>query len=347
MVSIVIPVYNAEKYLAHCIVSVLKQTYRPIQIILVNDNSIDNSLEICQSYQRKYPSNIFVIDKKCNEGVDLARFSGLEKVFEINPNGYVCFLDSDDWLERDAIKNMVSRLKETDADVVSMQMKRNFCKGVSIKMKSYAEYRLFDDYELHNKLYISFFGYAALPTYMCGKLYKAQTLRSANLRPSHYKMCEDHMFNMYLFPHINSWVNMDYYGYIYRYGGTTAKFNPLWPELKNQNLEKREFAYKYDYLNKVKPLLDIELKNIFYSDVAQRLAFCSELEFMSWIKEALDDDVWLLTKDSSEIESNEDFHYIYNKDISGIVTLAQKKVKQNPIKVLIKRFFVKLNNWFG
>ncbi len=78
-ISVIIPVYNTAKYLQKCIESVLNQTYKDFEIILVNDASTDNSLEICQQYAAKF-SNIRLINKPINEGVDKARFSALESV---------------------------------------------------------------------------------------------------------------------------------------------------------------------------------------------------------------------------------------------------------------------------
>ena len=78
-ISVIIPVYNTAKYLKKCIESVLNQTYKDFEIILVNDASTDNSLEICEHYVSKF-SNIKLINKRINEGVDKARFSALELI---------------------------------------------------------------------------------------------------------------------------------------------------------------------------------------------------------------------------------------------------------------------------
>lgn len=78
MISIIIPVYNTAKYLSQCLNSIMNQTYKNIEIILVNDASPDNSLSFCQSYRNK-DSRIIIINKNKNEGVDKARFSGIKK----------------------------------------------------------------------------------------------------------------------------------------------------------------------------------------------------------------------------------------------------------------------------
>lgn len=93
MISIIVPVYNAEKYLNRCILSLLNQTYYNLKIILVNDGSIDNSKKICENAAKK-DSRVKVINS-VNEGVSLARNKGLKRA----SGDYVSFVDSDDYVE--------------------------------------------------------------------------------------------------------------------------------------------------------------------------------------------------------------------------------------------------------
>lgn len=117
--SILIPVYNVEKYLSACLESVLRQSFTDYEVILVDDGSKDSSGQICDDYAKRYPGKIRV-QHKPNQGLISARRAGLKLA-----NGYyVCFLDSDDcWLD-----NTLSRLYEitqtTDSDVVFFGWKR-------------------------------------------------------------------------------------------------------------------------------------------------------------------------------------------------------------------------------
>ena len=110
LISIIVPVYNVEKYLNKCIDSIINQTYRNLEIILVDDGSPDNCGKICDEYAKK-DKRIKVIHKK-NGGVSSARNKGIE-----NASGYwISFVDADDWIEKDYIKILVNN--KEDADIV-------------------------------------------------------------------------------------------------------------------------------------------------------------------------------------------------------------------------------------
>lgn len=104
-VSIIVPVYNVEKYLAKCLESLLHQTIQNIEIILINDGSSDQSLQICRDYASQ-DKRIVLIDKK-NEGVAAARNTGLE----IARGNYIGFVDADDWIEPMMYESMYQILK--------------------------------------------------------------------------------------------------------------------------------------------------------------------------------------------------------------------------------------------
>ena len=111
MVSIVVPVYNTEKYLNKCIESLVEQSEKNIEIILINDGSTDGSLAICEDFQKR-DSRIRVISKE-NEGLGRARNTGLE----VAHGEYITFVDSDDWLHIDFIRQIIEAMKRDDADI--------------------------------------------------------------------------------------------------------------------------------------------------------------------------------------------------------------------------------------
>ncbi|UJF15261.1 glycosyltransferase [Jeotgalibaca sp. MA1X17-3] len=110
-VSIIVPVYNVEKYLKKSIESLMNQTLKDIEIILVNDGSTDNSLFICKQYEKK-DFRIKVIDKN-NGGVSSARNIGIE----LASGQYIGFIDPDDWIEPEMYEKMYSKIEKTKSDV--------------------------------------------------------------------------------------------------------------------------------------------------------------------------------------------------------------------------------------
>lgn len=111
LVSIIVPIYNVEKYLSKCIESLLGQTMENLEIVLINDGSLDNSLSICYEYAKK-DERVRVIDKK-NEGVAAARNTGLEEA----KGNYIGFVDPDDWIEEDMYRSMYQKLIETNSEI--------------------------------------------------------------------------------------------------------------------------------------------------------------------------------------------------------------------------------------
>lgn len=112
LISVVIPVYNVENYLEKCLNSVKNQTYKNLEIILVNDGSTDKSLKICEKFANE--DKRFKLINKQNEGVSVARNTGLEKA-----NGeFVVFIDADDWLETTMFEELIVKQKEDDFDLV-------------------------------------------------------------------------------------------------------------------------------------------------------------------------------------------------------------------------------------
>ncbi len=113
LISVIVPIYNVEDYLPQCIESIINQSYKNLDIILVDDGSPDKCPEICDNYASK-DSRIRVIHKE-NGGLSSARNAGLE----LSKGQYVSFIDSDDWLELDMYQVMVDALQKTASDFVT------------------------------------------------------------------------------------------------------------------------------------------------------------------------------------------------------------------------------------
>ena len=112
MVTIIVPIYNREKYLKRCIDSIIAQTYCDIEIILVDDGSTDNSGRICDEYAIK-DSRIIVIHQQ-NVGSSLSRIKGIEMAH----GDYIQFVDCDDWIEPYMVESMMNKAQAEDVEVV-------------------------------------------------------------------------------------------------------------------------------------------------------------------------------------------------------------------------------------
>lgn len=122
LVSIIIPVYNVQEYLRKCLDSVINQTYKNLEIIIVNDGSTDNSFSICKEYAKKDPRIILLSQE--NRGLSNARNTGIKKI----SGNYIYFVDSDDWLRLDAIEESIALAIEYDADLSLVPLQNNMMK---------------------------------------------------------------------------------------------------------------------------------------------------------------------------------------------------------------------------
>ena len=111
-VSIIVPIYNVERYLRRCIDSIIGQTFKNWELILVDDGSTDSSGLICDDYS--FDERVIVIHKK-NEGISITRQFGLNKA----KGRYIQFVDSDDWIESTMIEKMYDLATTNNSDLVS------------------------------------------------------------------------------------------------------------------------------------------------------------------------------------------------------------------------------------
>lgn len=136
LISIIVPIYNVGRYLEQCLISILEQTYRNLEIILIDDGSTDTSGAICDSYQ-KNDDRIKVIHQK-NGGLSRARNVGIK----LAQGTYLAFVDSDDWIEKDYIEKMYEACKSKEADICVCNFEKvwhNKNKSIPIKAKVYDE----------------------------------------------------------------------------------------------------------------------------------------------------------------------------------------------------------------
>lgn len=343
MISVIIPVYNTAKFLSTCIKSVANQTYQDLEIILINDASTDNSIHICNTFKEK-DKRIILIDKKQNEGVEKARYDGILAA----TGEYICFVDSDDWLEKNTLKRMYDKAIETDADYVEIGMQRVLDRHKIIKRKSNPTVKgLITQPQLFDSYYISFFGMNILSVNLCGKLYKSYIIKNPP-QPIGLAMGEDLYFNLELFPRLQKIYIDDYIGYNYRFGGMTTRYNKnLLPNLKVlYSIKKRKIEkYKYD---KASEYIRIELKNVFISDINQRILFNygSKEDMINQIGQELMDPIWndIQQIKNPNIIASPIVQAIIHKDANAIYELCQSDTKKYYPQWILKRIISKILN---
>lgn len=182
LVSVIIPVYNVERYLAQCLDSVINQTYPNLEIICVNDGSRDGSPDILRRYADE-DAWIQVIDK-ANGGVSQARNDALDCA----RGEYIMFVDSDDWVEPDACENAVNAMREYDADIV-MWSYVSETENRSSRKVIFPETTVFEKEEVRAKLHRRFVGamgeelsHPELVDSLCpvwGKLYRRSLIQKS------------------------------------------------------------------------------------------------------------------------------------------------------------------------
>ncbi len=185
--SIIVPVYNVEKYLERCINSLINQTYSNIEIILVNDGSSDNSENILKTYSNKY-DNIKYINKK-NGGQASARNLGLTKV----SGDYISFIDSDDYVEENMFEEINKILEEDKKDIIVFDMYQ-INKQNKIILKGF-----------NNKSTDNNKNYIISPAGPCNKIYSKQIA-------SKIKFLENHIYeDLAVIPSLACYTNNIYY----------------------------------------------------------------------------------------------------------------------------------------
>jgi glycosyltransferase involved in cell wall biosynthesis len=112
MLSIIVPVYNSEAFVGRCIESVLNQSYKDFELILVNDGSTDSTLEVCNEYAKK-DKRVIVLNRK-HSGVSKSRNAGLDRA----KGDYITFIDSDDYVDKERYTITIAAMKKYHADIV-------------------------------------------------------------------------------------------------------------------------------------------------------------------------------------------------------------------------------------
>lgn len=215
-ISVIIPVFNVEKYLDCCIQSLVKQTVQCYEIILVDDGSTDRCAEICDHWAEK--TDIIKVIHKQNAGLGMARNSGLE----IATGEYIIFIDSDDFCDSDFIERICAIVENYNCDTCKTIFRRVDLQGNKVSEEK-IEKELFIGAEIKEKLIPRMIGsspekHDSLPMSTCSTLYSMDIIKKHNLRFCSERewISEDILFNIAYFAYSQKTVISDYIGYNYR-----------------------------------------------------------------------------------------------------------------------------------
>lgn len=258
-VSVIVPIYNVEKYLEKCINSLLSQTLEDIQIILVNDGSKDNSGNIAREYEKNNKNRIIYVEKE-NGGLSDARNYGLKYA----TGDFIAFLDSDDYIEKNAYEEMYNKAIEENADYVECDFIWEFPNKIRVDKQ----------YPYKNKKeMLSFVRVVAW-----NKLIKRQLIIDNNLEFSKGLRYEDVEFTYKLIPFINKFAYVDkpFIHYVQREGSIA-------------NVQNERTAEIFTVLDNV---IEFYKKNNIYEEYRDELEYnyaryllCSSLKRMCKIKD--------------------------------------------------------------
>lgn len=233
-ISVIVPVYNSEKFLEKCLNSLINQEFQDIEFICVNDGSKDRSLEILNTYAKK-DKRLKIIDL-ANSGPSIARNKGLE----IAQGEYIGFVDSDDWLDFDFFKKLYTSAKKYDADIAASGIKRH----KSCKWKYYIKFKK----EKFTDDTIEKFKLCDVPDkcYVWNKIYKASELKKHNITFEPNTYFEDRCFTAEALIYLKRLVTVPDIYYHYR-----VNYNSI---VKTKSLKKSEDS-KYTKENMQKIML--------------------------------------------------------------------------------------------
>lgn len=205
-ISVIIPVYNVEKFIEKCLDSVLEQTFKEYEIIVVNDGSTDKSQGIIQKYVENYSGIVFGYEKE-NGGLSDARNYGIEKA----KGKYITFLDSDDYLDKDYLEVLYAAAEKNKSDMICGGQKKVAADGTILAVIEYPIKK--NPNTISRRLNIS------------GKLYRREYLLNLGLQFAYGKTYEDDPFNLRALFMAKNLKLLAYEGYnqLVREGSITSK----------------------------------------------------------------------------------------------------------------------------
>ncbi len=231
-ISVIVPVFNAEKFVGKCIESVLSQSFSNFELLLINDGSLDNSLDIL-NYYKKNDERIFVYNQ-INSGVSAARNVGIQ-----NASGdFICFIDSDDFIGKNYLENLIAEIR--DFDVVFGGYSFYYSNGKIIEKDQRLLPGIYNSVDLLSQLIDDGTLSGILFGSVCGNLYRLNAIKNLGVRfKDSIRVNEDGLFNIEFVKRIEKIVVSNEKKYFYRQWKTKANDNLIFDssELDKSSLE--------------------------------------------------------------------------------------------------------------
>lgn len=228
LISVIVPVYNAEARLNKCVQSILNQTYMNFELILVDDGSTDHSLNICKSFAQS-DCRIMVFHQK-KQGVSAARNQGIA----LSKGDWIAFVDADDYLSEDYLSEL--SLKGNNSQVVISGYHRVSLSGDIISHKTFRPTTL----SIGNKANLPVWDEVLVYGTPWGKLFDSKIIKEYHISfPVGYQLHEDHQFYFDVLQHATKISTIDFVGYFYVNSGASSlsrkRIIPTWQKLGAYN----------------------------------------------------------------------------------------------------------------
>ncbi|MBP3766508.1 MAG: glycosyltransferase family 2 protein [Bacilli bacterium] len=330
-VSIIVPVYNSEKYIKDCITSLINQTYQNIEIILVNDGSTDSSLDIIKSFK----SDIIKVISQDNKGANIARKKGIDNCC----GDFVMFVDSDDFISKYTVEILVDYLSKYKIDVIHFnQTNSNF----ELKCNNY---NFLNNEEIQQVLITS-----KKFNSLCSALYKKSLFDDINAFDYNISYAEDYLVNLEVLSKVTSMLLIDKKMYYCTDNSeSTTRSKNINRILKN--FDELIFVYNklFEYLNKWDINTTDNRKKVFNTilDVTRifiynilRIDDLNKKEFINIMNQYLNRDLYNKIREEFNLSDIDNSIFYKIKNINTLKNIYNKNYK----KIWKIRYFLKIKD---
>ena len=344
-ISVVVPVYNAEKTLKKSLTSVLKQRFQNFELILVDDGSTDKSLEICNAFAEK-DERIHVIHQ-ANKGSFLARKTGVSHA----QGRYVTFLDADDYLPERSLQEMFFQTDGCDSVIVVGDYKQ-FTGHIRINSWQAPCFQANNPFSIKRDIfikeyYVSWFGYTKMPVCVWAKLYPLQFCQdffntSAGDIVDFWG--EDLFITMHLLPIAERVAVTPETVYLYRRGGGTSTYKEtMLSDYLSLYCYKLNYAKNYEIPYDIQYLCDVEICNVImsYLEMQKELAGFSNEQLTKSIISILGDSTVKSVLDNAQLkgEDSQNVQLLIKRNVTAIIDyINRKKSIKERVRKRIRRF---------